>query len=66
MIKNFVPIWEKVTITVDEAVEYSNIGVNKMYELVNNPLCPFVLHIGKKKLIKRREFEKYLEKNIEI
>ena len=66
MIKNFVPIWEKVTLTIDEAVEYSNIGVNKMYEMVNNPLCPFVLHIGKKKLIKRREFEKYLERNIEI
>lgn len=62
-----VPIWEKVTITIDEAAEYSNIGVNKIYDMCNNPLCPFVLHVGpRKKLIKRREFVKYLETRVEL
>ena len=28
--------------------------------------CPFVLYVGKKKLIKRKEFEKYLAENVEI
>ena len=30
------------------------------------PNCPFVLYIGNKKLVKRREFENYIEGNIEL
>lgn len=52
--------------TVKEAAEYSNIGINKIDNMLNNPMCTFVLHVGKKRLVKRKEFEKYLEKNIEI
>ena len=67
MNKKTVPIWEKVTLTIEEAVEYSGVGINKLYEMTNNPLCTFVLHVGpRRRLIKRREFEKFLEKNIEI
>ena len=60
------PISEKVLLTVEEAASYSNIGVNKISELLNNPLCEFVLHVGKKRLVKRKEFEKYIEKTLEI
>lgn len=60
------PIWEKVALNIEEASEYSNIGINKLYEMTNNPMCSFVLFVGKKRLIKRREFEKYLETKIEI
>lgn len=63
---NKVPIWEKMNLTVDEAAEYSNIGINKIRELTENPSCPFVLWIGKKRVIKRKEFEKYIEKVSEI
>lgn len=31
--ENKVPIWEKLNLTVEEASEYSNIGVNKIREL---------------------------------
>lgn len=61
-----VPIWEKVNLTVKEAAEYSNIGINKIENMLNNPMCTFVLHVGKRRLVKRKEFEKYLENNIEI
>lgn len=61
-----VPIWEKLNLTVKEAAEYSNIGINKIDNMLNNPMCTFVLHVGKKRLVKRKEFEKYLEKSIEI
>ena len=62
-----IPPWEKVTMTIDEAAEYSNIGVNKLSELLNNPACPFVLWIGsRKRLVKRKEFERYIEKSNEI
>ena len=61
-----VPIWEKINLTVKEAAEYSNIGINKIDDMLNSPMCTFVLHVGKKRLVKRKEFEKYLEKNMEI
>jgi len=61
-----VPIWEKVMLTKEEAAAYSHVGINKLEELLKIPNCPFVLYVGKKKLIKRREFEKFLAENIEI
>ena len=57
---------EKLNLTPKEACEYTNIGLNKMDELLNNPVCPFVLHIGKKRLVKRKELEKFLGNAIEI
>lgn len=63
---NGIPIWEKMNLTVEEAAEYSNIGIHKIYELINQPNCPFVLFIGKKRVIKRKEFEKYVEKTNQI
>ena len=56
-----VPIWEKSTLTLEEAAAYSNIGMNKLREITNDNKCMFVLWVGKKRLIKRRLFEKYLE-----
>ena len=61
-----VPIHEKVTLSIKEAAEYSNIGINKIESLLRSPRCPFVLYVGKKKLVKRKEFEKYISDNIEI
>lgn len=63
---NTIPIWEKFLLTPKEASIYTNIGINKMDKIINNPMYDFVLHIGKKRLIKRKEFEKFLEKSIEI
>ncbi len=61
-----VPIWQKVTLTVEEAIAYSNIGENKLRELINEPSCTFVLLIGKRKLVKRKEFEEFLSKRMAI
>ena len=58
-------IKDKVPLTVTEAAEYSNIGINKLESLLRNPRCPFVLYVGKKKLVKRKEFEKFISDNIE-
>ena len=65
-ILSVVPIHEKVTLSIKEAAEYSNIGINKLESLLRSPRCPFVLYVGKKKLVKRKEFEKYISENIEI
>lgn len=61
-----IPIWEKACMTIEEAAVYSNIGINKIDELAKKPNCPFVIYIGRKKLIKRKEFEKFISDNIEI
>ena len=58
---NGIPIWEKANLTIEEAAEYSNVGIHKIYELANKPDCDFVLFVGKKRLIKRKKFEKFLE-----
>jgi len=56
-----VPIWEKATLTLEEAAEYFNIGVNKLRDITNEQDCQFVLFNGSKRLIKRKRFENYLE-----
>lgn len=61
-----IPIKDKLNLTLKEANIYSNIGINKLRKMTENPDCPFVLYIGKRKVIKRKEFERYLEKVSEI
>ena len=63
---NLVPIWEKFTLTLTEAAEYSGIGVNKIRDISNDPNCPFVLFVGSKRLIKRKPFEAFLERAYSI
>ena len=56
-----IPIWEKYTLSIEEAASYFRIGENKLRELTSDENCKFVLWIGTKRLIKRRQFEQYLE-----
>jgi excisionase family DNA binding protein len=64
--KEKVPIYRKTTLTIREAAEYSNIGINKIDKLLRSPNCPFVLYVGTKKLVKRKEFEEFLGKELII
>ena len=59
-----VPIHLKMTLTAREAAEYSNIGINKIDSMLRVPNCPFVLFVGTKKLVKRREFEEYISQKL--
>ncbi len=61
-----VPIPQKLTLTIREAAEYSNIGINKIDYMLRSPNCPFVLFVGKKKLVKRREFEEFIRNKLVI
>lgn len=56
-----VPIWEKSNLTLEEAAAYSGIGVNKLRDISNDPNCNFVLWVGSKRLIKRRQFDSFIE-----
>ena len=58
--KLYVPIWEKATLSVDEAAAYSGIGINKLREITNEEDCNFVFWVGKRKMLKRKRFEEYI------
>mgnify|MGYP003474998269 CR=1 FL=1 len=60
------PIHLKLLLTIKEAAEYSNIGINKIDEMLKQPNCPFVLFVGTKKLVKRKAFEAYIEGKVAI
>lgn len=66
MIENKVAIENKLTLTVREAAEYSNIGINKIDRMLRAPNCPFVLFVGAKKLVKRKEFEEFISSQLQI
>ena len=61
-----VPINLKLALTIKEAAEYSNIGINKIDSMLRSPNCPFVLFVGTKKLVKRKEFEEYISEKLVI
>ena len=64
--KPTVPVWEKKNLTVEEASALFNIGENKIRELSDQDDCEFVLWVGRKRLIKKNLFEKFLEKSFSI
>jgi len=60
--KNIIPIWEKITLSVKEAAAYSGIGINRVEQWTKEPGCNFVLFNGTHKLVKRRQFEEFIDK----
>ena len=66
MEENNVPINQKLTLTIKEASIYSNIGINKIDSMLRTPNCPFVLFVGNKKLLKRKEFEEFIARALSI
>lgn len=61
-----IPTHLKMTMTIKEAAEYSNIGINKIESMLRAPNCPFVLYVGTRKLVKRREFEEFIRGKVVI
>lgn len=55
-----IPVDRKLLLTIKEAAAYSNIGINRIDAMLREDGCPFVLYVGSKKLVKRKEFEEYL------
>ena len=60
------PIDRKMLLSIREAAEYSNIGINKIDEMLKQPNYPFVLYVGTKKLVKRKAFEEFIEGRVAI
>ncbi len=64
--KMIVPINEKLLLTIKEAALYSNIGINRIDAMLREEGCPFVLFVGSRKLVKRREFENYISERFVV
>ena len=60
--KEQVPIYHKQNLTLEEAAQYSNIGINRLTMLIKDPHCNFVLRVGNKRLIKRRLFDEFIDR----
>lgn len=61
-----ITINDKPTLTIEEAAVLYNIGEHKLRELTDNDTCSFVLYVGRKRLIKRKQFDDYLSKTFSI
>lgn len=61
-----VPVWERTLLTLDEAAAYTGVGTKKLRTLSDEPLCDFVLWIGKHRMFKRKKLEEYLEKQTSL
>ena len=63
MNNNFdVPIWEKYTLTIEEAAKYFRIGETKLRKLAEeNQSAGWVLMNGNRIQIKRKKFEQLID-----
>ena len=62
MNNNDVPIWEKYTLTIEEAAKYFRIGEIKLRKLSEeNPVPDWVMMNGNRIQIKRKQFEKMID-----
>lgn len=53
-------ISKKYLLTLEEAANYTGIGINKLREISNEDSCNFVLWNGTRRLLKREKLESYL------
>lgn len=58
-----VPVWKKYTLTIEEASRYFRIGENKLRRLAEqNRHADWLIMNGNRIQIKRRQFEKVIDK----
>ena len=58
-----IPVWEKYTLSIEEAAEYFRIGENKLRNIINkDKFAEFILWNGNRAQIKRKLFEKHIDK----
>ena len=57
-----IPVWEKYTLSIEEAAAYFRIGEHKLRNLINeNKNADHLLWNGNRVQIKRVKFEKYVD-----
>lgn len=58
-----IPLWQKYTLTVEEASKYFRIGQAKLRRIINkNEDAEFILWNGNRLQIKRKLFEEFVDR----
>jgi excisionase family DNA binding protein len=58
-----IPLWQKYTLSIEEAAKYFRIGENKLRQLVSeNENAEYVLWNGNRAQIKRVKFEELVDR----
>lgn len=61
--RNQIPLWERYTLTVEEAAIYFRVGQNKLRRIIqDNPDADYLIWNGNRPQIKRIMFEKYIDR----
>lgn len=61
-----VEVTKKMCLSIREAAEYSGIGIGTITDLLKKPDCPFLLKVGRKRMVKREAFEEFIRNCSEI
>lgn len=57
-----IPVWEKYTLSVDEAAAYFRIGQNKLRQIIDRDKnADYLLWNGNRPQIKRIKFQQYVD-----
>lgn len=61
-----VPIWERSLLTINEAADYTGIGIHKLRRLADKRNSNLVIWIGSRRMFKRRKLDEYLDNAVSI
>ena len=60
--RNNTPVWNRYVLTIVEAAEYYHIGEKKLRSIVDeHPKADFIIMNGNRVLLKKKQFEKFLD-----
>lgn len=65
-VRKEVSIWEKDVLTISEMAAYTGIGITKLYTLCKELGGKVTVCLNREFLIKRKPFEKFIEKSKSI
>ena len=55
--KRAVPIWERSLLTIEEAADYTGIGINRLRIFAQTPHNDMVFYVGTQRMIKRKSWK---------
>lgn len=61
-----VPLWERATLSLEEASAYTGIGINKLRRMSDEKNCDYLLWVGNRRMLKRRKLEEFLERSYSV
>lgn len=64
--KREVPICDRYLLTINEASDYTGIGICRLRMLAAKPQNNFIIYVGAKKMFKRKKLDEFLDRAASI